>query len=72
MPPLLVFSPLPKPTWHHECWAEGELLVLVEEVVWVAVEHHAPHRLQREHVLRPHLGHVQRVKAEPVRVFVES
>jgi hypothetical protein len=53
------------PTRHHECWAEGQLLVLVEEVVGVAVEHHAAHGLQWEHILRPHLGHVKRVKVKP-------
>ena len=37
-------------------------LVLVEEVVRVLVQHHPPHGLQREPVLGPDLGHVQRVE----------
>lgn len=53
-------------TWHHDGWAEGQLLVLVEEVVGVAVKHHAANRLQREHVLGPDLGHVKGVKRKPV------
>jgi hypothetical protein len=58
--------PTPPPlTWHHECGAESQLLILVEEVVGVPVEHHATHRLQGEHILRPHLGHVKGVKREP-------
>ena len=52
-----------------ESRAECQLLVLGEEVVDVAVEHHPPHGLQREHVLGPRLGHVQRVEVEAVLVL---
>ena len=44
-----------KNTRHDEGGAEGELLILVEEVVDVAVEDQAAHGLQGEDVLRPHL-----------------
>ena len=49
--------------------AEGGLLDFGEVVVRVAVEHHAADRQQRELVLRPALGVVERVEVE-LRVVV--
>jgi len=48
--------------------AEGQLLVLEEEVVRVLVEHHASDGLHGEDVLGPRLGDVQRVEGELVLV----
>ena len=50
--------------------AEGRLLRLGEEVVRVAVEHHAADRQERELVLRPALGVVERVEVELRMVVV--
>ena len=55
-------------TWHNKSWAVSHLLVLIEEVIRVLVEHHAPDRLQREDVLRPGLGVIQRVKVKLVLI----
>ena len=55
-------------TWYNEGRAVGHLLVLIEEVVRILVQHHAANRLQREDVLRPGLGVVQRVKVKLVLV----
>lgn len=38
------------------------MLILIEEVVWVLVEHHTPNLLEGEHILWPCLGDIQRVK----------
>lgn len=56
-------------TWHDEGRAEGELLVLGEEVVGVLVQHHAAHRLQGEQLLGPDLGHVQGVEVVLVLIL---
>uniref|UniRef100_A0A804P5F6 Uncharacterized protein n=1 Tax=Zea mays TaxID=4577 RepID=A0A804P5F6_MAIZE len=48
--------------WHHQPRAERQLLVLVEEVVHVPVQHQPPHGAERQQVLRPRLGVVQRVE----------
>ena len=53
---------------HDDPGAERQLLVLREEVVDVAVEHHPPHGLQRDDVLGPRLGDVERVEVEAVLV----
>ena len=50
-------------TRHNECWAEGQLLVLIEEVVRVLVQHHAANGLQGEQVLGPDLGHILQAQA---------
>ena len=42
------------------------LLVLGEEVVDIAVQDQTADGLQREDILRPCLGHVQRVEVVPV------
>lgn len=56
-------------TWHDKGGTEGQLLILVEEVVGVLVKNHAADWLQREQVLRPDLGHVQRVKVKLVLIL---
>ena len=55
-------------TWHNQSRAVCHLLILIEEVVGVLVEHHAANRLQGEDVLRPGLGVIQRVKVKLVLV----
>ena len=50
---------------HYKGRAEGQLLILIEEVVWVAVQDHAAYGLQGEDILGPDLGHIQRVKVKP-------
>ena len=56
-------------TWHDKGGAEGQLLVLVEEVVGVLVKNHAADWLQWEQMLRPDLGHVQRGKVKLVLIL---
>lgn len=56
-------------TWHDKGRAERQLLVFIEEVVGVLVEDHAANGLQREQVLWPDLGHIQRVKVELVLIL---
>lgn len=58
-----------KSTWGGDTRVEGNHLLLVEEVVDVAVQHHAPHWPQRELVLREDLGGIQRVKVILVLIF---
>ena len=55
-------------TWHNESWAVGHLLILVEEVVRVLVEHHAANGLQREDVRWPFIVLIQGVKGKLVLV----
>ena len=50
-------------TRHNKGRAEGQLLVLIEEVVGVLVQHHAANRLQGEQVLGPDLGHILQTQA---------
>ena len=45
-------------TWGGDARVESNHLLLIEEVVDVAVQHHAPHGLQRELVLRKDLGSI--------------
>ena len=49
---------------HNEGGAEGQLLILHEEVVGVAVEYHAAYRLQRESIFRPDFCDVKGIKLE--------
>nr|GMD65242.1 Uncharacterised protein [Ipomoea batatas] len=44
-------------------------LILRKEIINILVQHHSPHRLQRNQLFRPDLGRVQRVKIEPVLVI---
>ena len=46
----------------------ADLLVLIEKVVGVAIEHHPPHGLQGEYVFRPSLCDIKRVEIELVLV----
>ena len=55
-------------TRHNEGWAEGQLLVLREEVVGVLVQNHPADRLQGEQVLGPDLGDIQRIERELVLI----
>ena len=48
---------------------EGDLLGLGEEVVGVAVQHHAPDHAQRDLLLGDDLGRVQQVEVEVVLAF---
>lgn len=61
-------SPEARLTWNNKARPKGNLLILIEEIVRVAVEDHAADRLQREEVLRPGLGDVEGVKVELVLV----
>lgn len=49
-------------TWHDVCWAESQLLVFGKEIVHIAIEDHAAHRLQGEDVLRPNLCDIKRIE----------
>jgi len=49
---------------HHMGGAEGDLLGLGEEIVGVAVEHHAPDRCHRHQLLGDQLGGVEHIEAE--------
>ena len=53
---------------HQVLDAEGDLLGLGEEVVGVAVEHHAADRRHRHQLLRHDLGGIEHVEAERVRL----
>ena len=50
-------------TGHNEGRTEGQLLILIEEVVGVLVQHHAANRLQGKQVLGPDLGHILQAQA---------
>jgi hypothetical protein len=52
----------------HNSWGECKLLVLVEEVVQILVQHHASHWLQGEQLLGPDFGGVHGV--EVILIFV--
>ena len=56
-------------TWGGDTRVEGNHLLLIEEVVNVAVQHHAPHWLQGELVLREDLRSIQRVKFKLELIF---
>ena len=49
---------------------EGGLLRLPEEVIWIAIQDHAPDLVKRELLLGPHLGHVKDVKRELEALFI--
>ena len=57
-------------TRHHMRGAKGHLLGLGKEVVRIAVQHHAAHRLDRDQFFRNNLGRVQDVKAELLCLFL--
>jgi len=52
--------------WDNNCRTESKLLILCKEVVNVLVQHHTSNRLKRQDILRPGLGHIERVKVELV------
>ena len=56
-------------TWGGDTRVEGNHLLLIKEVVNVAVQHHAPHWLQGELVLREDLRSIQRVKVKLELIF---
>ena len=43
---------------------KGKLLILRKEVINVLVQHHTPNGLKRQKILRPGLGHIERIKVE--------
>ena len=57
---------------HHMARMERHLLGLGEEVVGIAVEHHAPDALHRHHLLRNELGRVEQVEAEGVLLVLRN
>ncbi len=57
---------------HDMRGAERDLLGLGEEIVGVAVQHHAADHAQRHQLFGHQLGRVQHVKAEPVGLFLRE
>ena len=54
----------------HVSRREGDLLHVGKVVGGILVEHELAHRMQRILLVRPHLGHVERIERDAVRLVV--